>query len=97
MTTTFETTKTTEVVLTRDEISIKYFDYNLKVIKQIFESEDISESKKQKIANIVDQMAELFNNHELCMKNLTNQERLTNLFNCAKISQLKIIGEVTKF
>ena len=97
MTTTFETTKTTEVVLTRDEISIKYFDYNLKVIKQIFESEDISDSKKTEIANIVNEMAELFNNHLLCIKNLGNQERLTNLFHCEKTSQLSLISQLTQF
>jgi len=96
MTTTSETTAT-ETVPTRDEISIKYFDYNLNVIKQIFESDVLSNSKKQQIANIVDEMAELFNNHSLCIKNLDNKERLSNLFSCEKISQLSLISQLTQF
>ena len=86
-----------EVILTMDEISIKYFDYNLKTIKEIFENNILSESKKQEIANMVNEMAELFNNQELCIKNLNDDERLSNLFNCCKISQLSLIGQITKF
>ena len=97
MTTTTQTTTATEEVLTRDEISIKYFDYNLNVIKQIFEDDVLSNSKKQQIANIVDEMTELFNNHLLCIKNLDNQERLTNLFHCEKTSQLSLISQLTQF
>ena len=96
MTTTKNTTKTSEINRT-DEIAITYFQHNLQMINRAFESEVLCDGTKQKIANVVNEMAELFTMKESCINNLTNDERLKNLFDCIKIAQLSLIGQITKF
>lgn len=89
--------KTTEKILTNNELSISYFEYNLNVIRQVFENKHLSKSKKQQITNMINEMAELVSIHESHIKNSYNQEELTNFLICEKISKLELINQITNF
>jgi hypothetical protein len=89
-------TTETEKVMTREEISIKYYDLNLDLCKRHI-NENITDSKKIEMALIVSRVEDVFRNYISSIENISNSEKLNSLYELKSIFKLDLIEKIIKF
>jgi len=96
MTTTTTTTAKKEVVMTKEQIALEYYEHSLDMCKEHIQ-EFIADSKKEEMALIVDDVEALFNNYVKRIKNINDDDKLNNSYAVEKIWKLRLIERIVKF
>ena len=95
MTTTEVTTDTTKV-MTKEELVMKYYDFNLDMCKKHIKG-NIADSKKIEMALIVARLEDIFTNYITAIENLHDKAKLNNTQELKRIFKLEIIEQIIKF
>ena len=90
-------TTTTEPILTKEQIALKYYEHNLTVIKNHIESDVIAEKKQIQMVVMVSALEELLGNYIRRIENLDNEVVLKNCHELERIWKLELIEAITKF
>jgi len=90
-------TTTTEPILTKEQIALKYYEHNLTMIKNHIESDVIAEKKQIQMVVMVSALEELLGNYIRRIENLDNEVTLKNCHELERIWKLELIEAITKF
>jgi hypothetical protein len=90
-------TTTTEPILTKEQIALKYYEHNLTMIKNHIESDVITEKKQIQMVIMVSALEELLGNYIRRIENLDNERILHNCHELERIWKLELIEAITKF
>jgi len=90
-------TTTTEPILTKEQIALKYYEHNLTMIKNHIESDVITEKKQTQMVVMVSALEELLENYVKRLENLDDEVILKNYHELERIWKLELIEAITKF
>jgi hypothetical protein len=90
-------TTTTEPILTKEQIALKYYEHNLTMIKNHIESDVIAEKKQTQMVIMVSALEELLGNYVRRIENIDNEVVLKNCHELERIWKLELIEAITKF
>lgn len=90
-------TTTTEPILTKEQIALKYYEHNLTMIKNHIESDVITEKKQTQMVVMVSVLEELLENYVRRIENIDNEVTLKNCHELERIWKLELIEAITKF
>jgi len=90
-------TTTTEPILTKEQIALKYYEHNLTMIKNHIESDVIAEKKQTQMVVMVSALEELLENYVKRLENLDDEVILKNYHELERIWKLELIEAITKF
>jgi hypothetical protein len=90
-------TITTEPILTKEQISLKYYEHNLTLMKYHVENNNITDDKKTEMVVLIDKLETLLSSYIDRIVNINNDESLKNNYNLERIWKLELIEAITKF
>jgi hypothetical protein len=90
-------TTTTEPILTKEQIALKYYEHNLTMIKNHIESDILTEKKQIQMVVMVSALEELLENYVKRLENLDDEVILKNYHELERIWKLELIEAITKF
>jgi hypothetical protein len=88
---------TTEPILTKEQISLKYYEHNLTMIKYHVENNNITDDKKTEMVVLIDKLETLLSSYVERIMNINDDESLKNSYNVERIWKLELIEAITKF
>jgi hypothetical protein len=92
------TTENTQEILTTEQIARKFLKHNLEIIEDLITSDNkIAESKKNEMAIIIDQVAEIFKNYNKILENLNDKDELNSRFTMERIYKLELFKLISQF
>jgi hypothetical protein len=89
--------KETEVVMTSEQIALKYYEHNLTMIQEHIESNVIADCKKEEMALMINTLEHLFKNYTKKIKNIHDDKVLESCYAIDKIWKLELIEMIVKF
>jgi hypothetical protein len=90
-------TTTTEPILTKEQIALKYYEHNLTMMKYHVENSNITDDKQTEMVVIIDKLETLLSSYIDRIVNINNDESLKNNYNLERIWKLELIEAITKF
>ena len=96
MTTTIKNNET-EVVMTKEQIALTYYEHNLTMIKNHIENVRLSDCKKEEMALMINTLEHLLENYTKRLKNINDDKVLDNCYAVDKIWKLELIEMIVKF
>jgi hypothetical protein len=90
-------TTTTEPILTKEQIALKYYEHNLTMMKYHVENSNITDDKQTEMVVIIDKLETLLSSYVDRIVNINNDESLKNNYNLERIWKLELIEAITKF
>jgi hypothetical protein len=88
---------TTEPILTKEQIALKYYEHNLTMMKYHVENSNITDDKQTEMVVIIDKLETLLSSYIDRIVNINNDESLKNNYNLERIWKLELIEAITKF
>jgi hypothetical protein len=95
---------TTEPILTKEQISLKYYEHNLTMMKYHVENSNITDDKQTEMVVLIDKLETLLSNYVERIMNINNDDLRKNSYDLRKnsydlerIVKLELIEAITKF
>lgn len=88
---------TTEPILTKEQISLKYYEHNLTLMKYHVENNNITDDKKTEMVVLIDKLETLLSNYVERIMNTNDDELRKNSYIVERIWKLELIEAITKF
>jgi hypothetical protein len=90
-------TTTTEPILTKEQISLKYYEHNLTLMKYHVENNNITDDKKTEMVVLIDKLETLLSGYVERIMNTNDDELRKNSYIVERIWKLELIEAITKF
>ena len=88
---------TTEPILTKEQISLKYYEHNLTLMKHHVENNNITDDKKTEMVVLIDKLETLLSGYVERIMNTNDDELRKNSYIVERIWKLELIEAITKF
>jgi hypothetical protein len=88
---------TTEPILTKEQISLKYYEHNLTLMKHHVENNNITDDKQTEMVVLIDKLETLLSGYVERIMNINDDELLKNSYIVERIWKLELIEAITKF
>jgi hypothetical protein len=88
---------TTEPILTKEQISLKYYEHNLTMMKYHVENNNITDDKKTEMVVLIDKLETLLSIYVERIMNINDDELRNNNYIVERIVKLELIEAITKF